>query len=147
MSKIWRQLFFYSLVLVFTGPYVERAELNKVENAKANFLDLAPPVFLSPDSFLDLPVDSRQPASSKEIREVVTKAFKVQLSGLNKENQGLPAEIINQSNGYTATIFGLGDRYQTDYIHLNDGMNLISIVWPSGVKEWVRVNSQAVTSE
>lgn len=61
----------------------------------------------------------------------------VQLQGkscLNK-NQRHQVEIVNKTNGYTASIFDSGaDKYQTDLIQLADGENEISVRYrePSG---------------
>lgn len=142
MSKFWRLVIFYSLTMLFTGSYVERASLNS--NAPTTVYDLLAtpvPIFLDPETFLRLPMESRKPASAEDIREVNTKAIKVQLNGLMNDEKS-PIEITNISNGYTATIFNIGSKYQTDYIHLNAGANKIFILWPSGNKEWVLVNSQ-----
>lgn len=61
----------------------------------------------------------------------------VQLQGkscLNK-SQRQQVEILNKTNGYTASIFDSGsDKYQTDLIQLADGDNEISVRYrePSG---------------
>ncbi len=36
-------------------------------------------------------------------------------------------EIVNQSNGFTASVFARGEKYQTDLIQLNPGVNQIKV--------------------
>ncbi len=66
------------------------------------------------------------------------------VKGLDREK----IEIINRSNGYTASIFFSGaDHYQTDLIQLKAGENEIQIRYPSaqGFKEEIlRVTSSSI---
>ncbi|KHD88939.1 MAG: hypothetical protein OM95_05555 [Bdellovibrio sp. ArHS] len=75
----------------------------------------------------------------------------VQLQGKNclKNVKDGDLEIINKSNGYTASIFSSGiDKYQTDLIQLQNGDNEIAIRYRerSGkpVEEVLRVHSSKI---
>jgi hypothetical protein len=58
-------------------------------------------------------------------------------------------EIVNRSNGYTASIFSFGnDQYQTDMIQLVDGENEITVRYesPTGLKyeKTIKVSSSSI---
>lgn len=80
----------------------------------------------------------------------VTEHF-VQIRGKNclKAAERERIEIVNQSNGYTASVFLSGtDQYQTDLIQLNKGPNEIHIRYPSAqgliIEEVLKVNSSQI---
>ncbi|MEN0057901.1 MAG: hypothetical protein AAGB31_03630 [Bdellovibrio sp.] len=75
----------------------------------------------------------------------------VQLHGKSclKDFKNTDVEIINKSNGYTASIFIRGsDKYQTDLIQLNKGENEIAVRYRvrSGktVEEVIRIRSSQI---
>lgn len=75
----------------------------------------------------------------------------VQFQGKNclKNLKDGELEIINKSNGYTASIFNSGaDKYQTDLIQLQNGDNEIAIRYRErsgkAVEEVVRIHSSKI---
>lgn len=102
------------------------------------------PARLSPLTQLDVSC-----VGAKQSPLKVHEAF-VQFHGKNclKGESREKIEIINRSNGYTASIFQSGsDRYQTDLIQLNNGENEIHIRYPTeaGIKEEIlRVTSGSI---
>ncbi|KYG69337.1 hypothetical protein AZI87_09100 [Bdellovibrio bacteriovorus] len=75
----------------------------------------------------------------------------VQFQGKNclKNLKNGEIEIINKSNGYTASIFNSGaDKYQTDLIQLQNGDNEIAIRYRErsgkAVEEVVRIHSSKI---
>ncbi|WII70634.1 hypothetical protein QJS83_09205 [Bdellovibrio sp. 22V] len=75
----------------------------------------------------------------------------VQFQGKNclKNYKTGDIEIINKSNGYTASVFSRGsDKYQTDLIQLQNGENEIAIRYRErsgkAVEEVVRVRSSQI---
>jgi hypothetical protein len=72
----------------------------------------------------------------------------IQLQGLNCWENKKPeaVEIINTSNGYSATVFQVGsEKYQTDLIQLSKGLNELKIHYHAmtghSVEQTVRIQS------
>lgn len=89
--------------------------------------------------------------SKKAAQTVSIRGAFVQFQGKNcvKGLQEGDVEIINKSNGYTASIFSRGaDKYQTDLIQLQSGENEIAIRYRErsgkSVEEIVRVHSTKI---
>ncbi|QDK36549.1 hypothetical protein [Bdellovibrio sp. NC01] len=85
-----------------------------------------------------------------EVKVSVNSGF-VQLQGKScgKGIHEGDVEIVNKSNGYTASIFARGtDRYQTDLIQLNKGENEIAIRYRErsgkSVEEVIHVHSTKI---
>lgn len=89
--------------------------------------------------------------TKKSVSELTVSGPYVQFQGRNclKNFKSGDVEIVNKSNGYTASIFASGsDKYQTDLIQLQQGENEIAIRYreSSGkpVEVVVRVRSSKI---
>ncbi len=89
--------------------------------------------------------------TKKSAQKVSVHGAFVQFQGKNcaKGLQQGEVEIVNKSNGYTASIFPRGtDKYQTDLIQLKSGENEIAIRYRErsgkSVEEVVRVHSTKI---
>lgn len=89
--------------------------------------------------------------AKKGLSELKVSGSYVQFQGKNclKNFKVSDIEIINKSNGYTASIFGSGtDKYQTDLIQLQKGDNEITIRYRErsgkAVEEVVRILSSQI---
>lgn len=89
--------------------------------------------------------------TKKSVTTVSVQGSFVQFQGKNcvKSLQQDDVEIVNKSNGYTASIFKRGtDKYQTDLIQLKAGDNEIAIRYRErsgkSVEEVVRVHSTKI---
>lgn len=83
--------------------------------------------------------DCRKESDLQKIRRIkVSGSFlQVRGKGCPYHKSGFSVRIINKSNGYTASIFGLNkDEFRTDLIQLVEGANQISIEYqsPNGKK-------------
>lgn len=83
-----------------------------------------------------------------KVTDFVVEGSYLQLKGrdCSKGNQSPKLNIINKSNGFTASVFLLNTKeYQTDLIQLNEGMNKIFIEYlsPSGQREEHVLNVKA----
>ncbi len=59
---------------------------------------------------------------------IITETPLVRLKGCLGE-MGLPAEVINKTTSYAATVLDANDVFTTDYLQLNPGTNLISVTY------------------
>lgn len=89
--------------------------------------------------------------STKVSKDLAVNDHFVQIQGKTcmKHFDAEKLEIVNKSNGYTASVFVSGaDQYQTDLIKLQNGKNEISIRYVSGtghsVDETVTINAPQI---
>ncbi len=61
-------------------------------------------------------------------KTITTETPLVRLKGCLGET-GLPAEVVNRTTGYAATVLDANDAFTTDYFQLNSGTNIISVTY------------------
>jgi hypothetical protein len=120
-----------ALSLLATNPQEESSNLTSIARAPASLVGMALTPAKETNALLErtsvLEFDCNPPESATVTPEIRQVRIHGRLCG---ETSAIGAEILNLTNGFTATVFiPTPESFTSDYIHLADGANRLRITY------------------